>query len=82
MVSPAAGLTCTKDGIVVAIADNGLRDEVREYDRIAKTPAALVVLCANSARMARGCGSSRRMGSFRRAVPVSLKKDLRGQLPV
>ena len=35
------GLDVHKDGIVVAIADGGLRGEVREYGRIANTAAAL-----------------------------------------
>jgi hypothetical protein len=35
------GLDVHKDGIVIAIADSGLRGEVREYGRIANTPAAL-----------------------------------------
>jgi transposase len=35
------GLDVHKDGIVVAIAEGGLRGEVREYGRIANTPAAL-----------------------------------------
>jgi hypothetical protein len=35
------GLDVHKDGIVVAVAEGGLRDEVREYGRIANTPAGL-----------------------------------------
>ena len=35
------GLDVHKEGIVVAIAEGGLRGEVREYGRIAKTGAAL-----------------------------------------
>jgi transposase len=35
------GLDVHKDGIVVAIAEGGRRGEVREYGRIANTPAAL-----------------------------------------
>jgi transposase len=35
------GLDVHKDGIVVAVAEGGLRGEVREYGRIANTPAAL-----------------------------------------
>src|SRR5262252_780962 len=34
------GLDVHKDGIVVAVAEGGLRGEVREYGRIAHTPAA------------------------------------------
>ena len=35
------GLDVHKDGIVVAVAEGGVRGEVREYGRIANTPAAL-----------------------------------------
>jgi transposase len=35
------GLDVHKDGIVVAVAEDGLRGEVRDYGRIANTPAAL-----------------------------------------
>ena len=35
------GLDVHKQGIVVAVAEGGLRGEVREYGRIANTPAAL-----------------------------------------
>jgi hypothetical protein len=35
------GLDVHKDRIVVAVADGGLRGEVREYGRIANTAAAL-----------------------------------------
>ena len=35
------GLDVHKDGIVVAVADGGLRGEVREHGRIANTAAAL-----------------------------------------
>ena len=35
------GLDVHKDSIVVAVAEGGLRGEVREYGRIANTPAAL-----------------------------------------
>src|SRR5215813_10429530 len=35
------GLDVHKDGIVVAVAEGGLRGEVRDYGRIANTPAAL-----------------------------------------
>ena len=35
------GLDVHKAGIVVAVAEGGLRDEMREYGRIANTPAAL-----------------------------------------
>ena len=35
------GLDVHKQGIVVAVAEDGLRGEVREYGRIANMPAAL-----------------------------------------
>jgi transposase len=35
------GLDVHKDGIVVAVAEGGLRGEIREYGRIANTPVAL-----------------------------------------
>jgi hypothetical protein len=35
------GLDVHKDGIVVAVAEGGVRGEVRDYGRIADTPAAL-----------------------------------------
>ena len=35
------GLDVHKEGIVVAVAEGGLRGEVREYGRLANTPAAL-----------------------------------------
>src|ERR1700747_2116347 len=35
------GLDVHKDGIVVAVAEGGQRGEVRDYGRIANTPAAL-----------------------------------------
>ena len=43
------GLDVHKEGIVVAVAAGGLRGEVREYGRIANTPAALERCCASSA---------------------------------
>ena len=35
------GLDVHKDGIVAAVAEDGLRGEVRDYGRIANTPTAL-----------------------------------------
>jgi hypothetical protein len=35
------GLDVHKDGIVVALAESGLRGEVRDHGRIANTPSAL-----------------------------------------
>src|SRR6478609_898453 len=35
------GLDVHKDAVVVAMAEGGLRGEVREYGRVANTPAAL-----------------------------------------
>src|SRR5689334_22807902 len=36
-----SGLMFTRTGIAVAVAEGGLRGEVRDYGRIANTPAAL-----------------------------------------
>jgi hypothetical protein len=44
------GLDVHKDGIVVAVAEGGLRGEVREYGRIANTSAALRRLAGKLAR--------------------------------
>jgi len=44
------GLDVHKDGIVVASAEGGLRGEVRDYCRIANTPAALQPLVHKLAR--------------------------------
>jgi hypothetical protein len=41
------GLDVHKDGIVVAVAEGGLRGEVREYGRIANRAAALQRLVRN-----------------------------------
>ena len=41
VLTPAPRLDVHKESIVVAVADGGLRGEVREYGRIANTPAAL-----------------------------------------
>src|ERR1700739_2896510 len=35
------GLDVHKEGVAVAVAEGGIRGEVREYGRIANTPAAL-----------------------------------------
>jgi transposase len=44
------GLDVHKEGIVVAVAEGGLRGEVREYGRIANTPAALERLAGKLSR--------------------------------
>src|SRR6516164_11566338 len=44
------GLDVHKDGIVVAVAEGGRRGEVREYGRIANTPAALQRLAGKLGR--------------------------------
>jgi transposase len=44
------GLDVHKEGIVVAVAEDGVRGEVREYGRIANTPAALDRLVRKLAR--------------------------------
>ena len=51
------GLDVHKDTIVVALAEPGIRGEVREYGKIANTPAALRALVAKLARPAVSCGS-------------------------
>ena len=47
------GLDVHKDTIVVALAEPGIRGEVREYGKIANTPAALRTLMAKLARRGR-----------------------------
>ena len=44
------GLDVHKETIAVAVAGAGLRGEVREYGRIANTPAALEGLAAQARR--------------------------------
>ncbi len=44
------GLDVHKDTIAVALAEAGIRSDVREYGRIANTPAALKTLAAKLAR--------------------------------
>ena len=44
------GLDVHKDTIAVALAEAGKRGEVREYGKIANTPAALKALAAKLAR--------------------------------
>jgi len=41
------GLDVHKDSIVVAVAEGGLRGEVREYGRIATRPRRSTVCCAS-----------------------------------
>ena len=62
------GLDVHKDGIVVALAEGSLRGEVREYGRIANTPAALRRLAHKLGQAGRRCGSAMRRD---RAVMVS-----------
>src|SRR5246127_2913256 len=50
------GLDVHKEGIVVAVAEGGFRGEVREYGRIANTPAALEGL---GGQLTRGGGTAR-----------------------
>jgi transposase len=47
------GLDVHKDTIVVAVAEVGKRDEVREYGKIANTPAALKAVAARLVRNGR-----------------------------
>src|SRR6516162_3562971 len=50
------GLDVHKEGIVVAVAEGGLRGEVREYGRIVNTPAALDRLMCKLGGPASGFG--------------------------
>jgi hypothetical protein len=43
------GLDVHKEAIVVAVAEGGLRGEVREHGRIANTPARWTVCCTSLA---------------------------------
>jgi hypothetical protein len=52
------GLDVHKDGIVLAVAKGGLRSEVRDYGRIANTPAASQRLVRRLGR----CGSAIKRG--------------------
>ena len=62
------GLDVHKDGIAVALAEGSLRGEVREYGRIANTPAALRRLAHKLGQAGRRCGSAMRRD---RAVTAS-----------
>jgi hypothetical protein len=44
------GLDVHKEGIVVAVAEDGVHGEAREYSRIANTPAALARLAGKVGR--------------------------------
>lgn len=66
------GLDVHKESIVVAVASGGLRGEVREYGRIANTATALDRLLRKLGGDGMKLRFVTRMGSFRRAVPVSL----------
>ena len=59
------GLDVHKEGIVVAVAEGGLRGEVRDYGRIANTPAALDRL------MCKLCGASVRLRVCYEAGPMA-----------
>jgi len=50
------GLDVHKETIAIALAESGQRDEVREYGKIANTPAAVK---AAAAKLARGGGELR-----------------------
>jgi len=65
------GLDVHKDGIVVAIADSGLRGEVRDYGRIANTAAAWNAWCVSWVAMARPCDFAMRRGRAAMAFSVS-----------
>ena len=48
-LSHTSALTCTRNTIAVALAEAGKRGDVREYGKIANTPAALRALAAKLA---------------------------------
>ena len=52
------GLDVHKETIAVALAEAGKRNEVREYGKIANTPAAVMALVAKLARNGHSCGSA------------------------
>ena len=54
------GLDVHKDTIAVALAEAGKRGEVREYGKIANTPAALKALAAKLSRPGASFGSAMR----------------------
>jgi len=62
------GLDVHKDGIVVALAEDGLRGEVRDYGRIAHTAAALQRLSRKIGQEGWSCGCVTRQD---RAVTAS-----------
>ena len=54
------GLDVHKDTIAVAVAEAGLREEVREHGKIPNTPAALKALTVKVARQGGSCGFATR----------------------
>jgi hypothetical protein len=56
------GLDVHKETIAVALAEAGKRSEVREYGKIANTPAAVRRWLRSWHAMATGCGSAMRPG--------------------
>ena len=68
------GLDVHKDGIVVAIADGGLRGEVREYGRIANTAAALDRLMRKLGHDGVGFGFAMRQGRAVMASSVTCRR--------
>ena len=67
------GLDVHKDWIAVAVAEGGVRGEVRDYGRIANTPAALQRLAGKLGREGWRCGSAIRPG---RAVMVRIPGEV------
>ena len=52
------GLDVHKEAIAVALAEAGKRNEVRQYGKIANTPAAMKASVVKLARNGHDCGSA------------------------
>ena len=74
------GLDVHKETIVVAVAEGGLRGEVREYGRIANTPTALDRLLRKAWRRQGRCGTVKLAVS--RVGPVGGRGDDASRAPI